>query len=267
MNLDGIFTRAVAAIFLTALTFLAVDAVAQTRRPNHADALRETLAAFRLSPLYALSKVRLQNVNQADKTVVEVLEWLNRRIVDGGISNAPRVRIEVRPLELAIPPYPAALEPAITGQVARLRDADQAWRAAIASNSTRRVTVQGRNMTALDVLKTTCTQADLQYADDGRDVVIGNVYFLRWPPAIGCRVFTISEKLVKELGEKVKDIVAPPSFHDGRRDWMTLVPEQNALVVFHHPDMLDAFASSVEFANRNADELILRSKPAPPLGK
>jgi hypothetical protein len=266
MNLGGIFTRSVVAIVLAALTFRAMDAVAQTRKPNQADSLRGFLAAFRASPLHTLGKIRLQNVKLVEKTPVEILEWLNRQIVDSTISNAPGVRIEVRPVDLTIPPYSAALEPAITGQIARIRKADVAWRATIASNSLLRLTIEGQSMTALDVLKTCCTQADLQYADSGRDIVVGNVYFLRWPPVLACRVFQLSEKLVKELGDSVKDVIAPAPFHDYSRDWMTLVPEQNALVVFHHPDMLDAFATSVEFANANADELIVRQKPPPPLG-
>jgi hypothetical protein len=240
---------------------------AQTSRSSKSSALNRDVAAFRASSLYPLTSIRLQNVNLKDKTAAEVFEWLNSEIIAGVASNKPRIRIEVRPIEITIPAHPPAVDSVITAQVAMLREADETWRAAIASNSARRVAIEGSNMTALEVLKTCCSQADLQYADDGSDIVIGNVYFLQWPPQIECRVFAVSEDLVRQLGENIKDIIAPAPFHDSRRDWITLVPEQNVLVIFHHQGMMAAIASSVEYANRNAGELISRSKTAPPLEK
>jgi hypothetical protein len=255
MNINARSWRA-AAVAAASLALLAGRSEAQTRPRGSASAMTETVAAFRASPLYRLSRVRLDKAPPANMPFADAMDWLNRQVAGRVPSNAPRVRIESAPVELRIPRHDKAVEAAVSEQAARIRAGDEAWRREIASNATRRVTVEGSALSALDVLKSCCTQADLQYADCGNDIVIGNVYFLRWPPTIECRVFQISPKLVKELGEGVKNTVAPPVFHDFRRDWMTLVPESNSLVVFHHPQELDAMAESVEYANRNADQLI-----------
>jgi hypothetical protein len=252
----------VAALAVVSIALLAVDSQAQSQRRGTSSVAAETVAAFRASPLYRLSRLRLDERPPANTTFAEAVDWLNRQIAGRVSSNAPRILIESAPVDLRIPPHEQAVASAIAAQAARIRAGDEVWRGEIASNTTRRVTVEGSDLTALDVLKSCCAQADLQYADRGNEVVIGNVYFLRWPPVIGCRVFTISPKLVKELGEGVKNVVAPPVFHDFRKDWMTLVPESNSLVVFHHPQEIDAMAESVEYANRNADQLI-RSRKRP----
>lgn len=262
MNANSRSWRAAAAAAASSLALLAFRSEAQTPQRGTAAVMTETVAAFRASPLYRLSRTRIDEAPPANMSFADAMEWLNSQVAGRTPSNAPRVRLESAPVELRIPRHEKAVEAAVSEQSARIRAGDEAWRREIASNATRRVTVEGSALSALDVLKSCCTQADLQYADCGNDVVVGNVYFLRWPPVIECRVFPLSEKLVKGLGEGVKNVVAPPVFHDYRRDWMTLVPENNSLVVFHHPQELDAVAKSVEYANRNADQLI-RSKTPP----
>lgn len=247
-----------AAAVLAVLT--ATDADAQRARRDPVPTAGRVTAEFRASPIYRLSKIRMNELPQPDIAFTNAIEWLNRKVSALVPGNAPLVRVEVKPVDLVIPEHSPALAKAVAAQAAAIRATDEAWRAAIASNCARRVTVEGKGLSALDILKSCCSQADLQYTDDGRGIVVGNVYFLRWPPVIECRVFPLSEKLVKELGEGVKDVIAPPSFHDFRRDWLVVVPEQNAAVAFHHREMLEAMAGGVAFANENADELIARKK-------
>lgn len=252
---------ALAAIGLAAFVCLPIPASAQETRSTPAATLAETVAAFRVSPLYRLSQIKPADLPVGEIPFRDLIDWLNAQTKASAVSNAPGIRIEVRPLEIDVPPHAPAMEQAIASQVERLRAGDATWREEIASNAMRKVSLQGSGLSTLEILKEACRQADLQYADDGKSIIIGNVYFLRWPPAMACRILPVADRLMKEFGNDVKNIIAPPQFHDSRRDWITVLPEQNATVVFHHPDMLDAMARSMEFANRNADELIRRHKP------
>jgi hypothetical protein len=221
--------------------------------------LREVVRSYRSSPRYRLAGVRIPEIRVVDEPFSNALAKFNL-LVRSQDTNAPSVRVACEPLNLVLPDVQPALADAIRRGAERFRANDAAWRTAISSNLARRVTYERRDVPALQVLQACCAAAELSFADDGRDIVIGNVYNLSWPPAIECRVLRLDERFFAETPDSVADLVAPRAFYDGPRDWVIPVPAANAVVVFHHPSQFGAIEASVERANRDVSVLIERIK-------